>query len=133
MRIQSRSHLPIIKKISKTKNMYKDKQLKDTEQRFFEERGKFIDRKIWGGWARMAELETKKQKVINALRSEDYNEALKIAKSFHIELSKEENTIVRRAYEMQWNPSFYEALGFDSDEEYEKAVKILLKVYSKYI
>ena len=74
-------------------------------------------------------METKRSKVIKALERQDYKEALKIAKSFHIELTKEENTIVRRAYEMQWNSQFYEALGFNKDEEFNKAVEILKQIY----
>jgi hypothetical protein len=73
---------------------------------------------------------TKKSRVVTALESGDYIEALKIAKSFNIELTKEQNTIVRRAYEMQWNEKFYSALGFDKDVEFDKAVKILLEVYN---
>jgi hypothetical protein len=75
-------------------------------------------------------VQTKKSKVIEALQNGDYKEALKIAKSFHIELTKEQNTIVTRAYEMQWNPGFYQALGFNKDEEFEKAVAILKEVYN---
>ena len=78
-------------------------------------------------------MQTKKSKVIEYLRMKNYKEALKIAKSFTIELSKDENTIVRRAYEMQWNPVFYEALGFNKDEEFEKAIIILEKVYEKHL
>ena len=74
-------------------------------------------------------IKTKRSKVIEALQNENYVEAMKLAKSFHIELSPEENTIVRRAYEITWNPSFYEQLGFNKDEEFEKAINILKKKY----
>lgn len=76
---------------------------------------------------------SKKEQVINALKLKDYKTALKIAKSFTIELTKEENTIVRRAHEMQWNPDFYTALGFNVNDEFEKAVQILEKTYEKYL
>lgn len=76
---------------------------------------------------------SKKEQVINALKVKDYKTALKIAKSFTIELTKDENTIVRRAYEMQWNPGFYTALGFNAEDEFEKAVKILEKTYEKHL
>lgn len=75
-------------------------------------------------------MDTKKSKVIKALEEKDYLEALKIAKSFHIELTKKENSIVRRAYEMHWNPRFYEALGFDREKEFNKGVDVLKRVYN---
>lgn len=74
-------------------------------------------------------LKTKREQVINALKANDYIEALKIAKGFHRDLTKEENTIVTRAYEMQWNAKFYEMLGFNKDTEFEKAVGILKRIY----
>jgi hypothetical protein len=74
-------------------------------------------------------LKTKKSRVIDALLEGNYIEAMKLAKNFHIELTKDEQTIVKRAYEMTWNPSFYEQLGYNKDEEFEKAVLILKKVY----
>lgn len=76
---------------------------------------------------------SKKAQVINALQSKDYKTALKIAKSFTIELTKEENAIVRRAYEMQWNPGFYTALGFNAEDEFQKAVKILEETYKDHL
>lgn len=74
-------------------------------------------------------LITKREQVITALETGDYKEALKIAKGFNRDLTKDENTIVRRAYEMQWNEGFYTALGFIKEDEYEKAIKILKTVY----
>jgi hypothetical protein len=74
-------------------------------------------------------IKTKRSKVIDALTAGDYIEAMKIAKAFHIELSPEENTIVRRAYEMTWNAAFYEQLGYNKDDEFDKAVTILKKRY----
>lgn len=74
-------------------------------------------------------IKTKRSRVIEALEAGNYIEAMKIAKAFHIELSPEENTIVRRAYEMTWNPEFYEQLGFKKEVEFEKAVIILKKRY----
>ncbi|MNV36281.1 hypothetical protein D3C71_1277530 [compost metagenome] len=66
---------------------------------------------------------------MEAIKNEDYKTAMKIAKAFYIELTSEENTIVRRAYEMTWNAAFYEQLGFNKDEEFNKAVEILKNKY----
>lgn len=74
-------------------------------------------------------IKTKRSRVVEALQIGDYVEAMKIAKAFHIELSPEENTIVRRAYEMTWNPDFYEQLGYNKDEEFNKAINILKEKY----
>lgn len=75
----------------------------------------------------------RKLQVIHALKTENYVEALKIAKTFTIELTKEQNAVVRRAYEMHWNIKFYEALGYNLDEEVEKAVAILKEVYAEHL
>lgn len=77
----------------------------------------------------MKPLKTKRSIVVEALINGDYKKALEVAKSFNVELNKEQNTIVRRAYEMTWNPGFYEQLGFNAEEEYQKAVAILKEVY----
>lgn len=74
-------------------------------------------------------MQTKREKVIIALKNGDYIEALKIAKSFVKDFNKEERSIIRRAHEMQWNPTFYEALGFNKEVEYNKAVNILKQKY----
>lgn len=75
----------------------------------------------------------RKLEVIHALKTENYIEALKIAKTFTIELTKEQNTVVRRAYEMHWNNRFYEALGYNLNEEVDKAVAILKEVYAEHL
>jgi len=72
---------------------------------------------------------TKRSKVVEALQQGDYIGAMRIAKAFTIELTKDQNTIVRRAYEMTWNSEFYEQLGFSKEEEFKKAVKILKERY----
>lgn len=72
---------------------------------------------------------TKREKVIKALNEGNYKEALKIAKGFYRDFTKEEASIIKRAYEMQWNESFYTQLGFNKEEQFEKAVKILKKTY----
>ena len=74
-------------------------------------------------------LVTKREQVITALETGDYKEALKIAKNFNRDLTKDENTIVTRAYEMQWNESFYKMLGYKKEEEFDKAITILKDVY----
>lgn len=74
-------------------------------------------------------MQTKREKVIIALKNEDYIEALKIAKNFVRDFNKEERSIIKRAYEMQWNPAFYEALGFNKEVECNKAVNILKQKY----
>lgn len=76
-------------------------------------------------------MKTKKQKVIEALMNGDYKEALKIAKTFKIEFNKEQQSIIKRAYEMQWNPKFYESLGYDKEVEFQKAISILKETYLK--
>jgi hypothetical protein len=76
-------------------------------------------------------METKRSKVINAINNGDYIGAMKLAKGFTRDFTKEESTTIKRAYEMHWNEGFYKQLGFNKEEEYNKAVEILNNVYIK--
>ena len=72
---------------------------------------------------------TKTFLVIQKLGEGDIKGAVAIAKDFKIGFTKEENSIITRAHEMQWSPGFYRALGFDPFEEMGKAGKLLNKKY----
>lgn len=74
-------------------------------------------------------MKTKKDQVIELIENGDYVGALRIAKSFNRDFNKEDAAIVRRAHEMQNNSRFYEQLGFNKEEQFEKAVEILNKTY----
>jgi hypothetical protein len=74
-------------------------------------------------------MKTKREQVIQLLEAGEYKEAMKIAKDFVRDFPKQDAKIIARAYEMTWNPKFYEALGFKAEVEFEKAKDILIKTY----
>ena len=78
-------------------------------------------------------METKRSQVIQALKNKDYKKALKIAKTFRIELNKEQNSIVTRGYESLTNPRFYKSLGQNIEQNIQDAIDILLLVYKKEV
>lgn len=73
---------------------------------------------------------SKKMMVQDYVKKGDFRRAIQIAKNFNRDLTKEENDIVTRAHEMQKNASFYEELGFNKEEQYEKAVEILKEKFT---
>jgi hypothetical protein len=78
-------------------------------------------------------ITTKKQKVIDALKAGNALEATKLAKAFKIELTKEQQAIVARAFEMSHSPAFYEQLGFNAADQLQKAETILREVYAEHL
>lgn len=78
-------------------------------------------------------METKRNQVVKALQNKEYKTALRIAKTFRIELNKEQNSIVTRGYESLTNPRFYKSLGQNIEQNMQDAINILLKVYKKEV
>jgi len=74
-------------------------------------------------------METKTEKVVQLMKKGKTLEAIKIAKDFKLGYTKKEKSVLTRAHEMTWNPSFYEALGYETKVELEKAKNILTKKY----
>jgi tRNA 2-selenouridine synthase SelU len=74
---------------------------------------------------RLAVREEKTNQVRAALKEGDHKKALRIAKDFRYGMNKEDRKQVVRGWECFWKDDFYMQLGFDPDEEIDKAVKIL--------
>lgn len=74
-------------------------------------------------------METNREMVIRYLREEKYKEAMKIAKGFKIELTKEQRDIVTRGYESYTNPRFYISLHQNVQENIRKAIEVLKEIY----
>lgn len=51
--------------------------------------------------------------VKEAVRTEDWKKALRIAKDFRINVSREQRTDMARAYECMVHPDFYKQIGTD--------------------
>jgi hypothetical protein len=74
-------------------------------------------------------METKYQQAKNFYDSGDLKNSLKILKKFKYAFSKEELSIITRAYEiLTKNSQFYIELGFNVDTEIEKA-KVIVNDY----
>ena len=74
-------------------------------------------------------MKTKRERVIEAIRKEDWVEACRIAREFRRDFVKEDVKTVCRAFEMTWNAAFYEQLGYKAEVEMEKAKDILMATY----
>lgn len=73
---------------------------------------------------------TKTQEVINLVNGGEYKKALQICKDW-IYSDPEYRDQLRLGYECLVHPRFYKMLGYDVDKEYNHAVEILKRVYSK--
>ena len=60
-------------------------------------------------------MERKSDRVRRLIASQNYKEALRIAKDFHLGISQFEIDLMRRAYECMTNPRFYKSIGVDVD------------------
>lgn len=74
-------------------------------------------------------MKTKREKVMDAMRIGDWVEACRIAREFRRDFIKEDAKTVCRAFEMTWNATFYEQLGYKAEVEMEKAKDILVATY----
>lgn len=73
-------------------------------------------------------LESKRAQVERLVASGDYKKALQICKEWNYSNPTYCGQL-RLGYECLMYPDFYRQLGRDPDEEYNKAVDILRKVY----
>lgn len=60
-------------------------------------------------------MERKTDRVRSLVAAGDYKEALRIAKDFHLGISKFESDLMKRGYECLVHPDFYKSLGVDID------------------
>jgi hypothetical protein len=79
-------------------------------------------------------MKTKNQQLLDAIKAEDWKSALSIAKSFKRDFTIEEQKILQHGYAFLIGQSanFFEQLNVDMESEFEKAIEILHKFYSKY-
>ena len=60
-------------------------------------------------------MERKTERVRHLVAAGDYKAALRIAKDFHLGISRFESDLMKRGYECMTNPRFYQSIGVDVD------------------
>ena len=77
----------------------------------------------------MSEPERKSDKVRRLVAEGRYKEALRIAKDFHLGISKEDSDIMKRGYECMVWPDFYRQIGKMPSEISQKAIETVQRLY----
>lgn len=72
---------------------------------------------------------TKNQMVRDYVSKGEYKKALQICKDWDYN-NPEHREILRLGYECLVHPDFYKQLGYDTEGRYQKAVEVLVEVYS---
>lgn len=77
----------------------------------------------------MADRIKKTDIVRQAVKSGDFKQALKLAKGFRINITKEQHDIITRAYECMVHPDFYRQIGTDIDGTIEAGKSTMVLLY----
>lgn len=75
-------------------------------------------------------METKTDKVRRLVSSGDYKQALQICKEWQYR-DPSHREILRLGYECLLYPDFYKQLGYNPNQEYQEAIKVLHIVYGE--
>lgn len=74
----------------------------------------------------------KKSDIVRAaVASQNYKEALRIAKDFRIGITQEQRSVMARAYECIVHAGFYRQIGTDIPAAIEEGVSLVVKLYGK--
>lgn len=76
-----------------------------------------------------SEPERKSDNVRRLVAEGRYKEALKIAKDFHLGISREDSDTMKRGYECMVWPDFYRQIGKDPSEISIKAIETVQRLY----
>lgn len=68
------------------------------------------------------------QEVRDHIKAGDYKKALSGAKDFHLGVSKEQRSVMARAYESYIRPEFYRSIGKNPDNCIQAGIVVLLEV-----
>jgi hypothetical protein len=72
----------------------------------------------------------KKTDIVRAaVARDDFKEALRIAKDFRINITKEQRSTMARAYECLIYPGFYQQIGTDIQTAISEGVELVTKLY----
>ena len=66
-----------------------------------------------------------------AVASQNYKEALKIAKDFRIGITKEQRSTMARAYECLLYEDFYRQIGTDIPAAIQEGIDLVVKIYGQ--
>ena len=67
--------------------------------------------------------------VRTAVREEDWKKALRIAKDFRINVTKDQRDDMTRAYECMVHPEFYRQLGTDIAGAIAKGIEVVKRLF----
>lgn len=76
-------------------------------------------------------MERKSDKVRRLVSGGDYKEALRIAKDFRLDITKEQSSAMTLAYECMVHGRFYRQLGYDLKRKIADGVEVLLGLYGR--
>lgn len=74
-------------------------------------------------------MERKSDAVRRLVAAGEYKEALRIAKDFHLGITKGDSDDMRRGYECMVSPRFYQSIGMDTDQLAQKGVDTVIRLY----
>lgn len=75
---------------------------------------------------------TKKTDIVKeAVKSGDFKKALRIAKNFRINVTKEQRELMTRAYECIVHPEFYRQIGYDVMETINSGERTVTLLYGE--
>lgn len=75
---------------------------------------------------------TKKTDIVKeAVKSGDFKKALRIAKNFRINVTKEQRELMARAYECIVHPEFYRQIGYDVMETINSGERTVTLLYGE--
>lgn len=69
--------------------------------------------------------------VREAVRSGDFKLAMKLAKSFRINITREQHDTITRAYECIVHPDFYKQIGTDVERAIEAGKSTMIALYGR--
>lgn len=67
--------------------------------------------------------------VRSLVRENRYKSALRYAKGFRLGVTEEEREQMTRAYECMVHPTFYESIDMDIEDEIQKGIDIIVRLY----
>ena len=76
-------------------------------------------------------MKKKTEIVKEAIKAGDFKKALKLAKDFRINVTKEQREAMARAYECIVHPEFYRQIGIDIAKSVESVKKTLVLLYGE--
>ena len=72
----------------------------------------------------------KKTDIVRGLVSDgDMKKALSIAKDFRLGISKEQRSLMARAYECMVHPAFYTSIGIDLSQAIQEGISVVTALY----